>query len=63
MKRCLARARIIAKLLETLRPILHTLPPLKDMELRLQVAEGQRRNAGRGYVLRYVRVEGQVDVV
>jgi len=33
-------------------------PPLKVVEVRLQVAEKQRRLAGRGYDGRVVRVEG-----
>jgi len=38
-------------------------PPLKVVEVWLQVADKQRRLAGRGYDGRVVRVEGQLDVV
>ena len=37
--------------------------PLKFVELGIQVADKQRRLAGRGYDGRVVRVEGQLDVV
>jgi len=40
-----------------------TQPPLKVVEVLLQVADKQRRLAGRGYDGRVVRVEGQLDVV
>jgi len=40
-----------------------TQPPLKVVEVWLQVADKQRRLAGRGYDGRVVSVEGQIDVV
>jgi len=40
-----------------------TQPPLKVIEIRLQVADKQRRLARRGYDGRIVRVEGKLDVV
>ena len=40
-----------------------TQPPLKIFEVRFQLAEKQRRLAGRGYDGRVVRVEGQLEVV
>jgi len=40
-----------------------TQPPLKVVELWLQVANKQRRLAGRGYDGRVVRIEGQLNVV
>ena len=42
---------------------LFTQPPLKVVELWLQVADEQSRLARRGYDVRVVRVEGQLDVV
>ena len=63
MKRRLARMKIIAVLFETLMLILHSLkPPLKVVEIRLQVADEQLRLAGNGSDGRVVRV-GQLDVV
>jgi hypothetical protein len=38
-------------------------PPLKVVEVYLQVADKQGRLAGRGYDGRVVRIEGQLDVV
>ena len=40
-----------------------TQPPLKVVEIGFQVADKQRRLAGRGYDGRVVRVEGQLDMV
>jgi len=40
-----------------------TQPPLKFVEVRLQVANKQRLLAGHGYDGRVARVEGQLDVV
>jgi hypothetical protein len=40
-----------------------TQPPLKVVELRLQVADEQRWLAGRGYDGRDFRVKAQFDVV
>ena len=40
-----------------------TQPPLKAVELWLQVADKQRRLARRGYDGRVIQVEGQLDVV
>ena len=37
-------------------------PPLKIVEVGFQVADKQRRLAGRGYDGRVFRVEGQLDV-
>jgi len=64
MKRRSARAKIIAALLRDINgdsPF--TQPPLKVVEVWLQVADKQRRLAGRGYDGRVVRTEGQLDVV
>ena len=59
MKRHPTRAKIIAVLLETLMAILHSLePPLKVVEIWLQVADEQRRLVGRGYDGRVIRLEG-----
>jgi hypothetical protein len=44
------------------RPDPFTQPPLKVVEVRLQVDDKHRRLAGRGYDGRVVRVEGQLDV-
>jgi hypothetical protein len=41
----------------------YTQPPLKVTEIGLQVADEQRRLAGRGYDGRTIRVNGQLDVV
>jgi hypothetical protein len=49
--------------LETLMAITFTQPPLKIVEVLLQVANKQRRLAGRGYDGRVVRVENLLDVV
>jgi hypothetical protein len=38
-------------------------PPLKVAEVGLQVADEQRRLAGRDYDDRIIRVKGQLDVV
>ena len=38
-------------------------PPLKVVEVGLQVADEQRRLAERGYDCRVIRVKGQLDVV
>ena len=38
-------------------------PSMKIVEVRLKVADGQRRLVGRGYDGRVVRVESQIDVV
>jgi hypothetical protein len=40
-----------------------THPPLKVVEVWLQVADGQRRLSGRGYDGRVVLVEGQLYVL
>jgi len=59
MKRCPAHANIIALLLETFVAILHSLNHrLKVVELGLQVADEQRRLAGRGYGCCVIRIEG-----
>jgi hypothetical protein len=42
---------------------LFTQPPLKVAEVRVQIADEQRRLAGRGYDGRIIRVKGQLDVV
>jgi len=64
MKRRPARAKIIAVFSETLMAIsIHSTTPLKVVEVRLQVADEQRRLTGLGYDGRVVRVEGQLDVV
>jgi len=60
MKRRPARANIIAVLLKT---IASPQPPLKIVEVLLQVADVQRQLTGRGYDGRVVRLEGQLDVV
>jgi hypothetical protein len=64
MKHHLACTKIIAELFETLMAILHSLNHRwKVAEVRLQVADEQRRLMGRGYDRRIVRVRGQLNVV
>ena len=63
MKRLPGPAKIIAVLLDTNGESPLTLPPLKVIDVRLQVADMQHRLAGCGYDGRVVRVEGEIDVV
>ena len=59
MERRPARANIIALLLEHIygdSPFAQ--PPIKVVEVGLQVADEQRRFAGRGYDCRVIRVKG-----
>jgi hypothetical protein len=58
MKRRSTRANIIALLLETYGESPFAQPPLKFVEVGLQVADEQRRLAGRGYDCRVIRLEG-----
>ena len=59
MKRRPARANIIALLFETFMAILpFAQPPLKVVEVVLQVADKELRLAGRGYDCRVIRVKG-----
>ena len=63
MKLFQARANIIAVLLQTLMTSPLTQPPLKVVEVRLQVSDQHAGLAGPGYDCRVVLVESYLDVL